>query len=151
MPELFTHSLAEFLAVQTGLTVREASNRTVLEPHSVTILQGGRDALIAPMRGTGFELRQAVADSTVHPSANLLFKSASMVARHPVAVILTGMGDDGTEGGRHFRQRDLPVLVQKPETCTVWGMPSAAIKAGIATEILDVEAIGRTLSRWAKE
>lgn len=151
MPELFTRSLAEFLATQTGLQVREATSRMALEPRSVTILQGGRDAVVAPMRGNGFELRTAVADSTVHPSANLLFKSAAMVARHPVAVILTGMGEDGTEGGRHFQQRGLPVLVQKPETCVVWGMPSAAIKAGIATEILDVEAIGRTLSRWAKE
>jgi two-component system chemotaxis response regulator CheB len=66
-------------------------------------------------------------------------------------VILTGMGDDGTEGAQHFKQRGLPVLVQTPDSCIVWGMPSAAIKAGVATEILGVEAIGKTLSGWAKE
>jgi two-component system chemotaxis response regulator CheB len=151
MPDLFTHSLAQFLATETGLPVREATQRMTLEPGSITVLQGGRDAMVAPNGSNGFELRPAVADSTVHPSANLLFKSAAMVARRPVAVILTGMGDDGTEGGRHFQQRGLPVLVQKPESCIVWGMPTAAIKAGVATEVLDVEAIGRTLSRWAKE
>jgi len=151
MPDLFTHSLAEFLSAQTGLKVREQTTRMALDPGSVTILQGGRDAVVAPTGGNGFELRPAVAESTVHPSANLLFKSAAMVARRPVAVILTGMGDDGTEGARHFKQRGLPVLVQTPESCVVWGMPSAAIKAGVATEVLDVEAIGRTLSGWAKE
>jgi two-component system, chemotaxis family, protein-glutamate methylesterase/glutaminase len=151
MPDLFTRSLAEFLSNETKLKVREQATRMALEPRSVTILQGGRDAVVAPTGGSGFEIRPAVADSTVHPSANLLFKSAAMVARRPVAVILTGMGDDGTEGAQHFKQRDLPVLVQTPESCIVWGMPSAAIKAGVATEILDVEAIGKTLSGWAKE
>jgi two-component system chemotaxis response regulator CheB len=151
MPDLFTHSLAEFLTKETGLKVREQTTRMALDPRSVTILQGGRDAVVAPAGGSGFELRAAVAVSNVHPSANLLFKSAAMVARRPVAVILTGMGDDGTDGAQHFKQRGLPVLVQTPETCIVWGMPSAAIKAGVATEILDVEAIGKTLSGWAKE
>jgi two-component system chemotaxis response regulator CheB len=151
MPDLFTHSLAEFLTKETGLPVREQTTRTALAPGSVTILQGGRDAVVAPTGSSGFELRPAAAVSTVHPSANLLFKSAAMVARRPVAVILTGMGEDGTEGAQHFKQRGLPVLVQTPETCIVWGMPSAAIKAEVATEILDVEAIGKTLSGWAKE
>lgn len=152
MPDLFTHSLAEFLTSETGLTVREqATTRMPLAPLSITVLQGGRDAVVAPTGGSGFELRPAAAESTVHPSANLLFKSAAMVARRPVAVILTGMGDDGTDGAQHFKQRGLPVLVQTPESCIVWGMPSAAIKADVATEILDVEAIGKTLSGWAKE
>src|SRR5262249_11335188 len=91
MPALFPPSLAQSLSQDTGLAVREGSNRAVLNPGEITILPGGRDALIAPRAG-GFELRLTETDSVVHPSANALFESAAMAARRPVAVILTGMG-----------------------------------------------------------
>jgi two-component system chemotaxis response regulator CheB len=72
-----------------------------------------------------------------------------MAARHPVAVILTGMGNDGTRGAGRFAQRNLPVLVQRPDTCIVGGMPSAAIDAGVASQSLTIEEIGRNLRHWS--
>ena len=71
-----------------------------------------------------------------------------MVARHPVAVILTGMGSDGTRGAVQFQRRQLPVLVQDPKTCVVGGMPAAAIEAGVASESLSPDGIGRKLVLW---
>jgi two-component system chemotaxis response regulator CheB len=85
----------------------------------------------------------------LHPSADLLFESVAMAARHPVAVILTGMGNDGTRGAGRFAQRNLPVLVQRPDTCIVGGMPSAAIDAGVASQSLTIEEIGRNLRHWS--
>jgi two-component system chemotaxis response regulator CheB len=78
----------------------------------------------------------------------LLFETAALVARHPVAVILTGMGSDGTRGAAQFLRRRLPVLVQNPETCVVGGMPGAAIEAGVATESLTPTEIGQKLILW---
>jgi two-component system chemotaxis response regulator CheB len=72
-----------------------------------------------------------------------------MAARRPVAVILTGMGNDGTRGAGRFARRNLPVLVQRPETCVIDGMPSAAIEAGVASESLTVAEIARRLRQWA--
>ena len=149
MPEFFTAYLAQSLAQDTGLKVREGGHREPVPPGEVTILPGGKDALVAPRLGGGFELRVTEPDGAVHPSANLLFESAAMAARRPVAVILTGMGNDGTRGAGRFARRNLPVLVQRPDTCVIDGMPSAAIEAGVATESLTIDEIARRLRDWA--
>jgi two-component system, chemotaxis family, protein-glutamate methylesterase/glutaminase len=147
MPPRFTTSLADLLRNDVGLPVREGSHRMALEPGSVTIIPGGRDGVVA-RTPAGYELRLTNHDSLVHPCADLLFETAALVARHPVAVILTGMGNDGTKGAQHFSRRRLPVLVQDPQTCVVAGMPGAAIEAGFATESLAPAAIGQKLVLW---
>jgi two-component system chemotaxis response regulator CheB len=93
-------------------------------------------------------LRLTRSDAAAHPSADLLFESAAMVARQPVAVVLTGMGNDGSRGAAAFARRNLPVLVQRPDTCIVGGMPGAAIEAGVASESLTLEEIARRLRQW---
>jgi two-component system chemotaxis response regulator CheB len=147
MPAQFTASLATLLRGETGLDVREGAHRQALPAGSVTIIPGGGDAIVASV-AAGYELRLTTHEALVHPSADLLFETAAMVARHPVAVILTGMGSDGTKGGAQFLRRHLPVLVQDPKTCVVGGMPSAAIEAGVATESLAPAGIGRKLVLW---
>jgi two-component system chemotaxis response regulator CheB len=149
MPEFFTACLADSLSQDTGLIVREGEHRKPVQPGQVTILPGARDSVIAPREGGGFELRQTLAEGAIHPSADLLFEAAAMIARRPVAVILTGMGSDGTRGAGRFAQRNLPVLVQRPETCVIGGMPGAAIEAGVASESLTIEEIARRLRQWA--
>ena len=149
MPPFFTACLARSLSEDTGLVVREGKDRTPVPAGEVTILPGGRDALVAPKSGGGFELRLTQAQGAVHPSADVLFESAAMAARHPVAVILTGMGSDGTRGAGRFAHRGLPVLVQRPDTCIVGGMPSAALEAGVASESLSLEEIAARLRQWA--
>ncbi len=72
-----------------------------------------------------------------------------MSARHPTAVILTGMGNDGTRGAGGFARRDLPVLVQRPEDCVIGGMPAAAIEAGVASEALSLDEIAHRLRQLA--
>src|SRR4029079_9132409 len=147
MPALFTTSLANLLRSDTGLDVREGAHRMALPPGSVTIIPGGGDGIVA-RAPAGFELRLTTHESLVHPCADLLFETAALVARHPVAVIMTGMGSDGTKGAQHFQRRGLPVLVQDLKTCVVAGMPSAAIEAGVATEALAPAVIGQKLVLW---
>ncbi len=148
MPQFFTACLAQSLAEDAGIPVLEGEHRKAIEHGEVVILPGGRDAVIAPRDGGSFELRLTQADGAVHPSADLLFESVAMTARNPVAVILTGMGSDGTRGAGRFAHRNLPVLVQRPDTCIVGGMPSAAIEAGVASESLTLEDIARRLRQW---
>jgi two-component system chemotaxis response regulator CheB len=145
MPELFTHSFAQHLRDDTGLDVREGAHRMDLPAGSVTLIPGGRDGILA-RAPTGLELRLCKGDGAVHPSADMLFQSAAGIARHPLAVILTGMGSDGTKGAAYFQQRKLWVLAQTPETCVVGGMPQSAIEAGVATDVLALEQIGAKIS-----
>ena len=147
MPAQFTTSLANLLRSETGLDVREGGHRMALPAGSMTIIPGGGDAIVAS-GPAGYELRLTTHESLVHPSADLLFETSAMVARHPVAVILTGMGSDGTRGAAQFLRRRLPVLVQDPKTCVVGGMPSAAIEAGVASESLAIAGIGQRLILW---
>lgn len=149
MPEFFTRSLADIMRQETALDIREGTAGSLLEPGSMTIAQGGRDWMVALRREGGFQLKPTLSEATVHPSVDVLFRSAAMAARRPVAIILTGMGTDGTDGAGHIRRRGLPVLVQSPETCVVGGMPSSAIEAGVASEILTIEHIAHRLVRWA--
>ena len=151
MPEFFTACLAESISRDTGLVIREGEHRKPVPPGEVTLLPGGRDGVVAPRSGGGFELRLTQSAGIVHPSADLLFESAAMAARHPVAVILTGMGNDGTRGAGRFARRNLPVLVQRPDSCVIGGMPSAAIEAGVASASLSLDEIARNLRRWSAE
>jgi two-component system chemotaxis response regulator CheB len=150
MPEFFTACLAQSLREDTGLAVTEGGDRERVAPGTVTILPGGKDARLAPHAGDGFELRLAEVEGGVHPSADLLFESAALTVRRPVAVILTGMGDDGTRGAGSLARRGLPVLVQRPDTCVIDGMPSAALAAGVASESLTIDEIAQRLRRWTK-
>ena len=152
MPALFTKGLAESLARDLGQMVVEGVFDQDIPSASVTILPGGCDARLArsPNRSGRFTLKRVHGEGTLHPSANILFESAAHEARHPVAVILSGMGRDGTLGAHAMRQGAHRVIVQRPDTAVVPGMPSAAIEAGHATHILGLEEIGAMIARWTR-
>jgi len=148
MPELFTSSLAQALAHDTGHEVREGSNRLALTPRSVTVIPGGRDGIIAPCRSGGYELRLVQTGGNLHPSANALFESAALVAKAPAGIVLTGMGDDGAKGVHALRGKGVPVLVQDPATCVVGGMPEAACAAAAGCEVLSIARIAARIEAW---
>jgi two-component system chemotaxis response regulator CheB len=81
------------------------------------------------------------------PSGTYLFESAAR-AYGPalVALILTGMGDDGVEGLRAVRQAGGQVIAQDEGSSVVWGMPGAAVAAGLADSVLPLDAISIRLA-----
>lgn len=80
------------------------------------------------------------------PSASHLFASAAEAfGADSVCVVLTGMGRDGTAGLRAVRERGGTILAQDEESCVVYGMPRAAIEAGLADEVLPLQAIAPRL------
>lgn len=149
MPEIFTASFAQQLGRDTGLLVREGADGDVVEPGTVTILKGGTDTTLVSRTDGRFGLSVRLQPGTIHPSVNALFLSAARVARRPLGVILTGMGDDGTLGAQEMVRRKFPVFVQDPDTCIVGGMPGAAMKAGAATASLPLGALADRLRALA--
>lgn len=150
MPETYTYSFAQSLRQDSGLDVREGAQGMELMPGMVVILPGGVDSVVG--RGIGGKLLLNIRKESrapIHPSADLLFESVVRVAESPLAVILTGMGSDGSVGARKFADKGYPVLVQEPESCVVGGMPSAAIEAGVVNLVLPIEALGQKLAEWA--
>jgi len=151
IPPLFSRSLADSLAAALGIPVVEAEEGKPLAPGTVHLLPGGRNAELTRPRAGQFALRTVADDGSeaaaVHrPNADILFRSAALTARRPVGVVLTGMGSDGTEGARALARRGCPVLVQDPAGAVIWGMPTAVIEAGLATEVLDPAALGQRLA-----
>ena len=81
------------------------------------------------------------------PSADRLLKSVAVLGSRAVGVILTGMGDDGVAGARAIRDAGGIVIAESQETAVVNGMPGAAVRAGVATEVLPLPAIGDYLAK----
>ncbi|MBE9606522.1 chemotaxis-specific protein-glutamate methyltransferase CheB [Acetobacteraceae bacterium H6797] len=152
MPEGLAPEFARHLAARTGRTVRVADRGDSPEPGVVLVLPGGTDGhLVRASREDGrLMIRLADGGSTVHPSVDLLFQSAAIVAKRALGVVLTGMGRDGTAGAKAMTDRGMPVLAQSPESCVVAGMPRAVINAGYAAETGDPVALGRRLSVLAR-
>ncbi len=152
MPPYYTASFAEHLKQETGLDVCEGEDGMVLSPGRVAIIPGGKDGLIGYGIG-GHKLLnvRVVPDAPIHPNADVLFESALRVSENPVAVVLTGMGNDGTRGSRRFFDRGLPVIVQTPASCVIGGMPQAVIDSGSATCTLPIADIGNRLREWCNK
>lgn len=150
IPPMFSRSLADSLAQSVGSPACEAEDRMQLRPGTIYVLPGGKDGEIArdPQGHLLARLREG-GESPYHPSGDLLFRSAALAARRPVGVILTGMGQDGTEGAGALAKRGRPILVQDPSTAILWGMPRSAIDAGVAAEVMAVEDIARRLRELA--
>jgi len=150
MPARFTASLAYHLNSKTGLNVLEGSEGMALKPGMVVIAPGGKNSGVVRNRDEELVLRVHEGQKTPYkPSVDLLFTTSASVASSPVAIIMTGMGDDGSKGAKSFAARGFPVLAQNPETCVVSGMPASAMKAGVVTEALDLDEICERLANWS--
>jgi two-component system, chemotaxis family, protein-glutamate methylesterase/glutaminase len=148
MPEKFTRTFAERLDRRGHLAVREAE-------HGAHVQAG--TALVSPgMRS--IEVTGSITDSRVRlvaptpedrflPSADRLFRTAAEVwGRRVVAVVLTGMADDGRLGAQEVKARGGRVLAESSETAVVYGMPRAVVEAGLADRVLRLEQIATAIS-----
>lgn len=88
---------------------------------------------------------------TYRPSVDVAYGVAAKIYSNKVlAVILTGMGADGAEGARLLKQAGAVIWAQSEATCTIYGMPQAVVKAGLADNILDLSDIGPSLANRGK-
>lgn len=150
MPEFLTASFADMLAQDTGVPVYEGGHGQALAPGTVTLVPGGRDGIVAPCFGGGWELRLVRVPSSFHPSADALFESAALAAKQPVGIVLTGIGADGARGAEALARKGAAILVQDPRCCVVGGMPEATLAAVPTGEALTVEHIAQRLAAWSR-
>ena len=147
MPPLFTRLLAERLQAVTSLTVREAVSGASVQAGEVWIAPG--DFHLAVCRdATGVRLltHQGPAENACRPAVDLLFRSAAEVYGAGVlAVVLTGMGQDGLDGIRDLHQAGGRVIAQDEATSVVYGMPAVVVAANLAHEVLPLGQIPRRL------
>ena len=143
MPEGFTETLARRLDEECALEVKEAQSGDLLLTGRVLICPGNRHIKIRRMPlGNIAVLTDEVAVKGHRPSVDVLFNSlAHEFGAAGVAVLMTGMGEDGADGMGEVKARGGTTIAQNEESCVVYGMPRAAIERGHASKILPLESI----------
>lgn len=147
MPPIFTKFLAERLAAQCAIDVREASSGETVRPGCAWLAPGDHH-LIVERRGGGALLRthQGPPENSCRPAVDVLFRSiADNYGGHALGLVMTGMGQDGLRGCERMHDIGGQIIVQDEATSVVWGMPGFVAKAGIADRILPVEQLGQAL------
>jgi two-component system chemotaxis response regulator CheB len=151
MPATFTSMLAKHLEKDSGRPCQEAVPGGLVEPGKIYVAPGDfHMALDRENNQFVTRLNQGPPQHFCRPSVNPLFESA---AEHcggkTLAVMLTGMGDDGIEGTRAIANRGGTILAQDEATSVVWGMPGAVARAGLAHEILPLTSIAEAMALHA--
>lgn len=153
MPPLFTASLAASLDGKSPLTVKEGQDGERVLPGTVYLAPGGSHMKL--MAEAGGEKRIRITDDPPEnhckPSVDALFRSvAHGFPGRAVAVILTGMGSDGTLGCRLLKRHGGTVIAQDEASCVVFGMPKEAIQAGVVDIVAPLEGIADEILKAAR-
>lgn len=147
MPLGFTRSLAERLRGLSALPVREAEDGEAVGRGSVLIAPAGRHMKVR-RRGSGVRvwLDEEPRGALHRPSADVLMASVAKVyGPHALGVVLTGMGSDGVAGLRAIRDAGGRTLAEAEESCVIYGMPKAAVEAGVVDTIVPLGRVANEI------
>lgn len=149
MPATFTKRLAERLAQKCQIRVAQGYESGILSPGLAWIAPGDYHMLLE-RQGTTVQLitNQEAPENSCRPAVDVLFRSvAKTYGANTLAVILTGMGQDGLQGCQCIREVGGQVIVQDEATSVVWGMPGIVANSGLADRILPLPEIASEILR----
>jgi two-component system chemotaxis response regulator CheB len=148
MPATFTRFLAERLSLLCAIPVREAVAGALLQPGTVWIAPGDYHLVLSGMRSRcTLQLIQTPPENSCRPSVDVLFRSVAQIFReHCLAVVMTGMGQDGSRGAELVRSLGGQVWAQDAPTSVVWGMPGFVVQKGLAQRVLPLGRIGQEIA-----
>ncbi len=147
LPVEYTDAFARRLDASTGFRVREAEDGLPLGPGEVVLARGGIHLTFATDgEGVVVRLTSQPSDGLYRPSVNVTFVSAAAVYGAGVlGVVLTGMGDDGTEGARAIRAAGGRTLTEAESSCVVYGMPRCVVEANLSDGSATLEDMPRLI------
>jgi two-component system chemotaxis response regulator CheB len=145
----FTRHFAERLSAQCRIEIVEANAGDVLLPGHAYIARGDHHLLVERRGGRlSLATNQGEVENFCRPAADVLFRSvAQTYGAGALAVVLTGMGHDGLLGCGAIRDAGGDVIVQDEASSVVWGMPGFVARAGLASEVIPLEHLGREVRR----
>lgn len=153
MPPVFTKSLAARLNQNCDLEVMEADDGELMKAGSVYIAPGDFH-LQVKRKGAAIAtcLSQGARENSCRPAVDVLFRSAAEVyGTGCLALVLTGMGQDGLLGCTQVVQAGGLVIAQDQQTSVIWGMPRAVSEANLATELCPLNNISEALCKYASQ
>jgi two-component system, chemotaxis family, protein-glutamate methylesterase/glutaminase len=147
MPEGFTEMFAQRLNESSAIEVKEAQSGDLLLAGRALICPGNRHMKVRRMPlGNVVVLSDEPRVNGHRPSVDVLFGSvAQEFGGSAVAVLMTGMGDDGAAGMGAVKAAGGITIAQSKESCTVYGMPRAAVERGYALRVVSLDVLPNTL------
>lgn len=149
MPPTFTRLFAERVDRLSHYKVQEGQDGMTLEAGNVYIAPGGMQTEVVPMHGKlGLRVSESTRDDLYAPSVNRLFESAAGASKgRLIAVVLTGMGDDGSHALARVRASGGRTLAEAESSAIIFGMPREAILTGMVDEVVPLSSIPEVLQR----
>ncbi len=150
MPAGFTKSLAERLDSLSELTVKEAEDGEIIRAGYVYIAPGNYHMLVAKDDG---KLKIKLSDEPPikghRPSIDAMLNSLSDTGIEDViAIIMTGMGTDGSEGIVNIKRKNNGfIIAQDEESCVIYGMPKAALETGVVDFVVPLNEIAGQITK----
>lgn len=148
MPATFTPSFAERLNSQCRIRVKQAENNDTLQAGIAYLAPGGNQLLLKGRASRLYlQIERGNEAETYRPSIDVTLASVSKICpATTLTIILTGMGADGCEGSKKMHALGGTIWAQDQQSSTIYGMPMAIAKAGIADKILSLSEIGPQLA-----
>ncbi|MCP3875162.1 MAG: response regulator [Desulfobacteraceae bacterium] len=141
IPADMTQYFAKSLNGKSELDIFQAAHGDQIMPSKVYVAPGGQHMTVSKPDNLGqrtIQLDNSPSVNSVRPSADILFESiAKSYKGNILAIVLTGMGEDGKNGVAEMKNSGCLCISQKAETCVVYGMPRAVDDAGLSDESLD--------------
>jgi len=149
MPPTFTTILAEHLARAANCPAHEAEDGEPIVPGTIYLAPGGRHMTVGGRKGApAISLNDGPLINFCRPAVDPMFCTAAQAWGGGIlAVILTGMGSDGTHGAQDVVAAGGSVIAQDEASSVVWGMPGAAAHAGVCSAVLPLDAIAPKVTR----
>lgn len=149
MPPIFTKTLADRLSSLSKLPVQEAATGDIVSRGSVWIAPGGSHMqLIRKIAAVQVLIDQSPPVNSCRPAADILFPSvAKLFGPRTLAVVLTGMGEDGFRGSQAIHEAGGQVIAQDEESSVVWGMPGRVANAGLADAVVPLKDMAGEIVR----
>lgn len=143
MPPTFTSLLTRRLDALTPLQVEEGKDGQKLEPGGIWVAPGDYHMTVSrKVSGCVLGLDQDAPENSCRPAVDVLFRSvAQAYGANVLAVVLTGMGADGTRGSAAIREAGGAVIAQDEASSVVWGMPGSVVAANLANRICPLNEI----------
>jgi two-component system chemotaxis response regulator CheB len=146
MPPGFTRSLAERLDTCSHFMVKEAAPGDVIEVGQALVAPGGYHMTVNAQGQIA--LNQNPPLHGVRPAVDVTMASvAQRYGAAAVAVVLTGMGNDGTQGATLIRNCGGRVIAEDESSCVVWGMPRSVVEAGLAHEVVPLARVAEAIEK----
>lgn len=146
MPGTFTAAFAERLDRLCKIRVKEAEDNDTLRAGVALLAPGGKQMLLDG-RGQSVSIIEGSEKIQYKPSVDVTFGSAARSIKGKIlAVVLTGMGQDGREGCKLLKRNNATIWTQNEQSCVVYGMPMAVESAGLSDAVLDIKDLGKILS-----